>query len=116
EPKSLDPKRAVQLARKAVDSAPKEGNFWNTLGAAQYRAGNWKAAIEGLNKSMEFRKGGDSFDWFFLAMAHGQLGAKDEAHKWYEKAVDWMDKNAKDNDELRRFRLEAEELLQIKKK
>src|SRR5262249_30702392 len=116
EPKLRDPKRAVELARKAIELAPKEGNFWNTLGAAQYRAGNWKAAIEGLNKSMELRNGGDSFDWFFLAMAHWQLGARDEARKWYDRAVEWMGKNAKDNDELRRFRREAEELLEIKKK
>ncbi len=34
----------------------------------------------------------------------------------YEKAVEWMDKNAKDNDELHRSRREAEELLEIKKK
>src|SRR5262249_460764 len=111
-----DPRRAVELAKKAVELAPKEGTFWNTLGAAQNRAGNWKAAIEGLNKSMDLRHGGDSFDWFFLAMVHWQLGAKDESRKWYDKAVEWMDKNAKDSEDLRRFRTEAEELLEIKKK
>jgi tetratricopeptide (TPR) repeat protein len=116
ESKFLDPKRAAELARKAVELAPKEGTFWNTLGVAQYRAGNWKAGIEGLNKSRELRKGGDAFDWFFLAMAHWQLGARDEARTWYQKAAEWMDKNAKDHEELRRFRSEAEKLLEIKKK
>src|SRR5262249_48606121 len=109
-------KRAVELARKAAELAPKEGYIRNTLGVAQYRAGAWKAAITELEKSMELRKGGDAFDWFFLAMAHWQLGAKDQARKWYEKAVEWMEKNAKDHDEPRRFRKEAEELLEIKKK
>src|SRR5262249_32736190 len=94
EPKFLDPKRAVELARKAVELAPKAGSSWNTLGAAQYRTGNWKAAIEGLNKSMELRNGGDAFDWFFLAMAHWKQGAKDDARKWYDRAVEWMDKYA----------------------
>src|SRR5262249_10122375 len=100
----------------AVELHPLEGGHWNTLGAAHYRTRGWKAAIAALQKSMELGKGGDSFDWFFLAMIHWQQGTKDEARKWYEKAVEWMDKNAKDNEELRRFRREAEELLEIKKK
>ena len=56
---------------------------------------------------------GDSEDWFFLAMAHWQLGDKQAARKWYDQAVAWMDKNQPDNVELRRFRSEAEELLKI---
>ena len=114
--KVRDPQRAVESAKKAVELAPKDCNCWGTLGTAQYRAGNWKAAVQALDKSRELRQGGDSFDWFFLAMTHWQLGSMDEARKWYEKAVEWMDKNAKENDELRRFRREAEELLEIKKK
>jgi tetratricopeptide (TPR) repeat protein len=110
------PKDAVELAKKAVELDPKNGMWWNTLGAAQYRATDWKAAIEALNKSMELRKGGDSFDWFFLAMAHWQLGKRDESRKWYDKAVEWMEKNKPTSDEMGRFRAEAAELLGIKKK
>jgi hypothetical protein len=59
-------------------------------------------------------EGGDSYDWFFLAMARWQLGDKDEARDWYRKAVDGMTgKNAKDT-ELLRFRDEAAALLGIK--
>jgi WD40 repeat protein/serine/threonine protein kinase/tetratricopeptide (TPR) repeat protein len=115
-PANRDPALAIELARLAVAGEPKQGMWWNTLGAAQYRAGDWKAAIEALNKSMELRKGGDSFDWFFLAMANWQLGKKEEARKWYDKAVQWMDKNQPKDEELRRFRSEAEELLGMKKK
>ena len=60
---------------------------------------------------MELRMGGDSADWFFLAMAHWQLGEKDKARQWYDRAVEWMDKNEPMNEELRRFRNEAEELI-----
>jgi serine/threonine protein kinase/Flp pilus assembly protein TadD len=116
EPARRDPGRAVSLAKEAVDLQPRNGAYWNTLGAAQYRAGKWKEAVTALEKSMELRNGGDAVDWFFLAMAHWQLRDKDKARKWYDNAVEWMDKNAKDNDELRRFRTEAEELLEIKKK
>jgi len=111
EARLQQPNRAVELAKKAVELAPKEGNNRNTLGVAYYRAGNWKAATEALEKSMELRSGGDAFDWFFLAMAHWRLGAKEEAHKWLARGVDWTAKNRPNDEELRRFRAEAEELL-----
>jgi tetratricopeptide (TPR) repeat protein len=114
--KIRDPKRAVELAKKAVELTPKKGNHWNTLGAAHHRAGDWKAAIAALEKSMELRKGGDSEDWFFLAMAHWQLGDKKDARKWYDQAVQWMEKNQPKDEELVRFRTEAEELLGVKEK
>ena len=111
-----DPDRAVELAKKAVELEPKEGTYWNTLGVAHYRAGDWKAAIEALTKSMELRNGGDSFDWFFLAMAHWQLGDKPQARSWYDKAVAWMEKNQPKNEELIRFRAEAAALLGVNEK
>ena len=74
-----DPKRAVRLAARAVELAPGLGGTWNTFGVARYRAGDWKAAIEALTKSMELGNGGDGTDWFFLAMAHWQLGDKPQA-------------------------------------
>lgn len=55
-------------------------------------------------------------DWFVLTMAHWQLGNKEESRRWYDKAVPWMEKNQAEDEELRRFRAEAEELLEIKKK
>jgi WD40 repeat protein/tetratricopeptide (TPR) repeat protein len=116
EPKFRNATQAVASALKAVELTPKHGTFWNTLGVAQYRAGNWKEAVAALQKSMQFRNGGDSFDWFFLAMAHWQLGNKDEARKWYDQAVQWMDKNQPKDEELKRFRKEAEELLQVMNK
>jgi tetratricopeptide (TPR) repeat protein/serine/threonine protein kinase len=113
--KARDPARAVELAKEAVGLTPQNGSYWNTLGVAQYRAGDWKAAVEALDKSRQLRNGGDAMDWFFLAMAHWQLGAKEEARTWYDRARPWVKKNAPPNDELRRFRAEAEELLEIKK-
>jgi tetratricopeptide (TPR) repeat protein len=116
ELKLRDPNRAVDLAKKAVASSPRDANSWNMLGVAQYRAGDWKAAITALEKSMELRKGGDSFDWFFLAMGRYQLGDKKEARKWYGQAVEWQEKNQPKNEELVRFRAEAETLMKIERK
>jgi hypothetical protein len=69
-----------------------------------------------LNKSMKLRRGGDSFDWFFLAMAHGQLGDHDEAAKWHGRAVEWMDQHRPGDAELRRFRAEAAQSLGVQEK
>jgi serine/threonine protein kinase/Flp pilus assembly protein TadD len=123
EPKVRDPRRAVELARKAVEVAPKEGSCWNTLGVAHYRTGDWKAAVTALEKSVAFSMGGDAVDHLFLAMAHWQLGDRDEARKSYAQAVGWLEKNKRtlENnkpalEEIRRFRSEAEEVLELKKK
>jgi len=115
-PKLRDPGRAVNCAKRAVELAPKEGNYWNTLGVAHYRAGDWKSALAALEKSMELRKGGDSIDWFFLAMCHEKLGDKEKARQWYDRATRWMDKNQANNEELRRFRAEAAQVLGLDKK
>jgi WD40 repeat protein/serine/threonine protein kinase len=115
DPNLRNPGRAVELAKEAVALAPNQALIWNTLGVAQYRAGNWKKAIEALTKSMELQRGAlESLDTFFLAMAHWQLGEKAKARQWHDKAVQWMEKNDPKNVELRRFRAEAGELLQMK--
>jgi tetratricopeptide (TPR) repeat protein len=110
-----DPKRAAALARKAVELPAGDATYWNTLGVAEYRTGELKGAIAAMEKSVELRKGGDSFDWFFLAMAHWKLGDKTAARQWYDRAVQWMDKNQSNNEELIRFRSEAEDALELKK-
>jgi tetratricopeptide (TPR) repeat protein len=59
---------------------------------------------------------GDSWEWFPLAMAHWQLSGKEEARKWFDKAVQRMENNQPKNEELRRFRAEAARLLGVKDK
>jgi uncharacterized protein HemY len=113
EPPIRDPVKAVGLAKKAVDSAPQNGDFWHTLGAAYYGAGQWQQAVAALEKSIQLRSGGSSGDWFFLAMVCQQLGDAGKARHWYDKAVQWMDKNRPHDDELRRFRKEAAALLGV---
>jgi tetratricopeptide (TPR) repeat protein len=110
-PQLRDARQAVDLAKKAVARAPRNGAFWNTLGIAQYRAQDWQAAVASLEKSMQLRKGGDASDWFFLAMAHWRSGAKDKARPWYDRAVRWVEKNRPKDEELGRFRAEAAALL-----
>ena len=52
-------REAVRHARRATVLEPEEGNYWNTLGAAHYRAGEWeeaKAALTQLNGAAQGRR------------------------------------------------------------
>ena len=49
-------------------------------------------------------------------MAHQRLGDRDEARKWYDAAVAWMEQNKRDDQELRQLRDEVERLLGIETK
>jgi hypothetical protein len=115
EPHRRNPARAVELATKAVSLAPTEGAFWNTLGVAHYRAGDWKAAINALETSLKLQ-GDNGFDYFFLAMSHWQRGEREQARQQYDKAIRWMEKRAPQVEELVRCRAEAAQLLRIETK
>jgi tetratricopeptide (TPR) repeat protein len=108
-----NPEEAAKLAEKAVELAPQEGSYLNTLGIAQYRAGDFAAARDTLQKSMAARDGGDCNDWFFLAMTEWQLEKHDAARNWYGKAADWMKEHDSRDGQLVSFRDEAKRLIQF---
>ena len=108
-----DPATALASAKKAIELDPKNGNYWGTFGTAHYRSGEWQEALGALDKAVSLKQGGNSSDFFFLAMAHRQLGHADQARAWYDKGVQWMEKNRPKDDEMQRFRAEAAELLGI---
>jgi serine/threonine protein kinase/tetratricopeptide (TPR) repeat protein len=105
-----NPRRAVALAKKAVEAQGNDGPSWNTLGVALYRIGDWQAAIKALQKSIALQ-GYTSFDGFFVAMAQAQLGRREEARRQFDKADRWTQTFRSKDEELRRFRAEAIELL-----
>jgi tetratricopeptide (TPR) repeat protein len=112
-----DPRRAVELAQEVVAQGPPKSDHWNTLGAAKYRAGDFAGAVAALRKSRELRTNDE--EWtnpFFLAMAHWQLGDRDEAREWYDRAVDWMEREPSRSSELmKRLQGEAAQLLGMNK-
>ena len=105
DPKLRDPKRAVELCKEAVEVAPQSDVAWQFLGWVQYRAGNWKASIEALEKSCKLQAGGtgDSYQWIVLALSHAQLAADEglpdeervhhqaESRRWYEPSAKDLD-------------------------
>jgi serine/threonine protein kinase/Flp pilus assembly protein TadD len=122
--------QATRLAKQAVERAPSNGGFWNWLGQAHYRAGNWKECVAALEKSVQLRSsiqgylvpggpdvgGGNSFDYFFLAMAYARLDNNKQSRDWYDKAIQWMNQYRPRDGELSSYRDEAKEVLGIRDK
>jgi tetratricopeptide (TPR) repeat protein len=74
--------QALRKAEAAVEAAPGNGEFLNTLGVARYRVGDYANALQTLKQSEKLNwtmKGPHPADVAFLAMAQHQLGKKDEA-------------------------------------
>ena len=109
---------ALRRAEAAVRLAPENGTYLKTLGVALYRLGRYEDALESLRRAAALHAAKNSgptpTELAFLAMAHWQLGDKPQARSWYDKAVQWMEKNQPKNEELLRFRAEAAALLGVK--
>jgi tetratricopeptide (TPR) repeat protein len=110
-PRLRDPAAAVALAREALARDPRQGDYWNSLGAAYYRCGEYGEAAAALGRSMELRAGGDASDWLLMAMAAWRWGDREQARSWHDRAAAWMEKNVAMSEEHSRLRAEADELL-----
>jgi tetratricopeptide (TPR) repeat protein len=113
DPRFRDPGQAVTLARQAVKGSPGEGNFWSTLGVAQYRQGQWKEAVASLKEARRLGHRDIEIE-SFLAMAYGRLGEMTEARTWYEQVVRRLQRHEYPPEEPSRWRAEAAGVLGIK--
>jgi tetratricopeptide (TPR) repeat protein len=92
----VDPATVVQLAQKSADALPRARGPLHTLGCALVRAGRYEEAIKTLQKSERYeQEGGNPWDWLFLALAHHHLGQREEARKYLDQSVAWMDRHPK---------------------
>jgi serine/threonine protein kinase/predicted Zn-dependent protease len=108
-----DPERALALARRAVERAPQREEFWNTLGAARYRAGEYASAIDAIQQALKLNPEGDWSDWLFMAMAHEKRGDRVKARECHRRALAWVEHHKASGCELRLLRIEAAALLQM---
>jgi len=106
-----DPDLAVALAEKAVTTNPEQAKYWNTLGIAYYRRGDWAKARSSLERSMNQSNGGSPYDWFFLAMACQRLGDVEGARVWRDKSFCWLERQEAKPEDMLRYRAEADALL-----
>ena len=83
---AVDPSRIVEWARLGAQSRP-EPWYPHVLGLAQFRAGQYEAAIENLKKSnaldwnVHQHQVPKAQNWLVLAMAHFRLGHGNEAQQ-----------------------------------
>jgi tetratricopeptide (TPR) repeat protein len=92
----VDLRRVVRLARQAAAGDKFAWHLYG-LGLAQYRAGQFDRAAQALHEALRAAPGtcprGEV--WLVLAMAHRRLGHAEQARRWLEKAVEWMDREGR---------------------
>jgi serine/threonine protein kinase/Tfp pilus assembly protein PilF len=116
DPKGRDLARASALLAEAIPRVPQgletlAGNLWNTRSLVQLRGGDWKAALESARRANELHHDKSGEDWILLAVAHAQLGDREQARRWYDRALPWLSRNRSGDQDFRRLQAEAASLL-----
>jgi serine/threonine protein kinase/Tfp pilus assembly protein PilF len=88
QPEFRDSAKSIELAQMAVTAQDTQSEYWNTLGVARYRGNKLNDALKALERSCSLGGGGNAFDFFFMAMAHFQLGNTAKAKEYYDKAME----------------------------
>jgi serine/threonine protein kinase/Flp pilus assembly protein TadD/thioredoxin-related protein len=84
--------QVIDWGKLALGRSPKAGVYLHTLGLAHYRAGEYSKALARFQQSDESKWGEATvLNWLGLALAHQRLGHGSEAHRWRDKAVQWLD-------------------------
>ena len=117
----------VELAELAIEKGEQTDQNRNALGAVLYRAGRFDEAVQILSDlASEWEQGRElptqtspAYTWFFLAMAHHQLGNADQAQYWFDKGLERTEEELQDTPAWNRkltlelLREEATKLLDI---
>jgi serine/threonine protein kinase/Tfp pilus assembly protein PilF len=112
DPVLRDSGMAVEFARRAVKQRPEVGAFWLTLGVAHYRAGQWRAAVQTLEKVRSMMTGpGRCVATFALAMTRWQAGQREQARRCYDEAARQAAALTQASPLVQKFRKEAAALL-----
>jgi tetratricopeptide (TPR) repeat protein len=93
-----DPRQVIELARTALAAQPNSAWRLYVLGTAHYRAGQFEPAIKFLESSLKAEPGWKTpaVSWLVLAMATDKLGRQTESRRWLDRAVQWLDKVARE--------------------
>jgi WD40 repeat protein len=104
--------QALRQAEAASSIVPTSPAFLNTRAIACYRLGKYHAALETLAECTQLRKAPDPYDLAFLAMAHHQLGQRQQAQAAFARLREVMGQPQWAADApAQGFLREAEELL-----
>jgi serine/threonine protein kinase/tetratricopeptide (TPR) repeat protein len=82
----------VRLDEQVLERDPRNWYFLTTLGGARYRIGQFQESIATVEAACRVHgNDGNAHNWFFLALAHHRLGHREEARRWLDKAVQWLE-------------------------
>ena len=86
--RAADQAPATEVARlqKKIKEDPKNAMYWNDLGAAYGRHGEWKNAVNALKKAVLIKKD-YAHAWFNLGFAYENANVLGKAVEAYKKAV-----------------------------
>jgi serine/threonine protein kinase len=110
-PAARNPRRALELATRALELDSDHWGVLNTLGVARYRNQDWDGARQALEAAIQKKASRFAFDGYFLAMSYWQLGRRDDARQWLARAEQWRLGHEPEDVELLYFRAEAEQLI-----
>jgi tetratricopeptide (TPR) repeat protein len=111
EPELQDVNFGVELARRVVETCPDCAVYWNTLGVAHLRAGDYPAAVAALDRAATLGNGGTAFDDVFLSIAHAHLGDWEQARHRLAQAMLGMERDYPGQPELAGYCDEARSIL-----
>jgi tetratricopeptide (TPR) repeat protein len=78
---------AIPLWEEVVRANPTDGRFWGRLGTARFNLHDYRGAIPALQRSVELGFGQAQNQAYNVACAYAQLGDKDQAFAWLERAL-----------------------------
>ncbi len=78
---------AIPLWQQVVRANPTDGRYWSRLGTAYFNLRDYRAAIAPLERAVELGYGSPEANAYNIACAYAQLGDKDRAFTWLERAL-----------------------------
>ena len=83
----------ARLAERELSARMGEFYALTERGAMAYRIGDYQAAVNFCEKSLQVdsKPGRAVVNWLWLALAHERLGKSDEARRWLNMATAWLD-------------------------
>ena len=85
------PTSQVALLQQKVKDEPQNAAYWNDLGAAYGRHGEWKNAVNALKKAVALKKD-HAHAWYNLGFAYENANVLSKAVQAYKQAVHFQDK------------------------
>jgi hypothetical protein len=107
---------SLREAEEAIRLVPDNGDYWSTLAAARYRAGQYREALSAIGRAAKLRNGAKPEDLAYRAMIHKMLGESAAAQRHLSELATPLRDLSLREDPLGRLVAEAEELVVSKRK